>query len=215
MPGCIEDPEERQAVALLDLEPWAGGARLNLVGIEPFEMTGRVIVQRQSRSSHRAEQSQNATTREERGSMMKALVYKGPGSKAWEDVPNPTIQADTDAIVRVDCTTICGSDLHILKGDVPEVTEGRILGHEAVGTVESVGVGGHDGRARRSGARLVHQRLWAMPLLPGRPLRSVPRWRGVDPGPPHRRDAGRVRPGALRRHLDLQGARGKRATRRS
>src|SRR6202453_305830 len=70
---------------------------------------------------------------------MKALVYKGPGSKAWEDVPNPTVQADTDAIIRVDCTTICGSDLHILKGDVPEVTEGRILGHEAVGTVESVG----------------------------------------------------------------------------
>jgi alcohol dehydrogenase len=70
---------------------------------------------------------------------MKALVYKGPGSKAWEEVPNPTIQADTDAIIRVDCTTICGSDLHILRGDVPEVTEGRILGHEAVGTVDSVG----------------------------------------------------------------------------
>src|ERR1700689_2991839 len=69
---------------------------------------------------------------------MKALVYHGPGSKAWEEVPHPTIQADTDAIVRVDCTTICGSDLHILKGDVPEVTRGRILGHEAVGTVESV-----------------------------------------------------------------------------
>ncbi|MDQ2726908.1 MAG: zinc-dependent alcohol dehydrogenase family protein [Actinomycetota bacterium] len=70
---------------------------------------------------------------------MKALVYKGPGSKAWEDVPDPTIQAPTDAIVRVDTTTICGSDLHILKGDVPEVTAGRILGHEAVGTVEQVG----------------------------------------------------------------------------
>jgi len=70
---------------------------------------------------------------------MKALIYKGPGIKAWDDVPMPTLQADTDAIVRVDCTTICGSDLHILKGDVPEVTEGRILGHEAVGTVESVG----------------------------------------------------------------------------
>jgi alcohol dehydrogenase len=70
---------------------------------------------------------------------MKALVYKGPGSKSWDEVPNPTIQANTDAIVRVDCTTICGSDLHILKGDVPEVTEGRVLGHEAVGTVESVG----------------------------------------------------------------------------
>ena len=70
---------------------------------------------------------------------MKALVYNGPGTKAWAEVPTPTIQDNTDAIVRVDCTTICGSDLHILKGDVPEVTEGRILGHEAVGTVESVG----------------------------------------------------------------------------
>jgi alcohol dehydrogenase len=70
---------------------------------------------------------------------MKALVYHGPGSKSWDEVPMPTITADSDAIVRVDCTTICGSDLHILKGDVPEVTVGRILGHEAVGTVESVG----------------------------------------------------------------------------
>src|SRR5580692_8567053 len=70
---------------------------------------------------------------------MKALVYQGPGSKSWQEVPTPTIQDSTDAIVRVDCTTICGSDLHILKGDVPEVTVGRILGHEAVGTVEAIG----------------------------------------------------------------------------
>src|ERR1700693_5386676 len=70
---------------------------------------------------------------------MKALVYSGPGRKAWEEVATPTIQEDTDAIVRVDCTTICGTDLHILKGDVPEVTAGRVLGHEAVGTVEAVG----------------------------------------------------------------------------
>jgi alcohol dehydrogenase len=70
---------------------------------------------------------------------MKALVYHGPGTKAWEEVPNPTLQATTDVIVRVDTTTICGSDLHILKGDTPEVTDGRILGHEAVGTVEKVG----------------------------------------------------------------------------
>src|SRR5580704_4381344 len=70
---------------------------------------------------------------------MKSLVYNGPGTKAWSEVPNPTIESPSDAIVRVDCTTICGSDLHILKGDVPEVTEGRILGHEAVGTIESVG----------------------------------------------------------------------------
>jgi alcohol dehydrogenase len=72
---------------------------------------------------------------------MKALVYHGPESNAWEEVPVPTLQADTDVIVRVDTTTICGSDLHILKGDTPEVTAGRILGHEAVGTVETVGTG--------------------------------------------------------------------------
>jgi alcohol dehydrogenase len=72
---------------------------------------------------------------------MKALVYHGPGKKAWEEVPKPTISADTDAIVRVDAVTICGTDLHILKGDVPAVTEGRILGHEAVGTVDQVGSG--------------------------------------------------------------------------
>src|SRR4051794_2035155 len=70
---------------------------------------------------------------------MKALVYHGPGQKGWEEVPKPAVRADTDATVRVDAVTICGTDLHILKGDVPAVTDGRILGHEAVGTVESVG----------------------------------------------------------------------------
>ena len=74
-------------------------------------------------------------------SMMHALVFHGPDDKAWEQVPKPVIIDDTDAIVRVDATTICGSDLHILKGDVPAVTDGRILGHEAVGTVEAVGAG--------------------------------------------------------------------------
>ncbi|QEO14040.1 zinc-binding dehydrogenase [Agromyces intestinalis] len=72
---------------------------------------------------------------------MKALVYHGPGQKAWEEVPDPTIQHPRDAIVRVETTTICGTDLHILKGDVPAVTPGRILGHEAVGVVEEVGSG--------------------------------------------------------------------------
>jgi alcohol dehydrogenase len=72
---------------------------------------------------------------------MKALVYHGPGKKAWEEVEKPVVVDDTDAVVRVDSVTICGTDLHILKGDVPEVVEGRILGHEAVGTVESVGAG--------------------------------------------------------------------------
>jgi alcohol dehydrogenase len=70
---------------------------------------------------------------------MRALVYHGAGQKAWEEVPKPVLVDDTDAIVRVDATTICGTDLHILKGDVPAVTDGRILGHEAVGTVEEVG----------------------------------------------------------------------------
>lgn len=70
---------------------------------------------------------------------MKALVYEGPGRRAWETAPDPRIEAATDAIVRVDTSTICGTDLHILKGDVPEVEPGRILGHEAVGTVVEVG----------------------------------------------------------------------------
>lgn len=70
---------------------------------------------------------------------MKALVYHGPGNKAWEEVPDPAIVNPTDVIVRVDTTTICGTDLHILKGDVPAVAEGRILGHEGVGTVTEVG----------------------------------------------------------------------------
>ncbi len=70
---------------------------------------------------------------------MKALVYHGPGQRSWEDVPDPQVQDDTDVVVGVDAVTICGTDLHILKGDVPEVTPGTILGHEAVGTVEEVG----------------------------------------------------------------------------
>lgn len=72
---------------------------------------------------------------------MRAVVYHGPGQKEWEEVPDPVIVDDTDAIVRVDAVTICGTDLHILKGDVPEVTDGRILGHEAVATVVEAGAG--------------------------------------------------------------------------
>ena len=70
---------------------------------------------------------------------MKALVYHGPGQRGWDTVDDPTIIDATDAIVRVDTTTICGTDLHILKGDVPETTPGTVLGHEAVGTVLEVG----------------------------------------------------------------------------
>ena len=70
---------------------------------------------------------------------MKALVYHGPGKKSWEEKPKPILIKPTDAIVKINKTTICGTDLHILKGDVPEVTDGRILGHEGVGTIEEVG----------------------------------------------------------------------------
>jgi alcohol dehydrogenase len=70
---------------------------------------------------------------------MKALVFGGPGQRSWDSADDPGIQEPTDVIVKVDTTTICGTDLHILKGDVPAVTEGRILGHEAVGTVVQTG----------------------------------------------------------------------------
>ncbi len=70
---------------------------------------------------------------------MKALVYHGPGKKAWEERPMPKLEDEKDAIVKVLKTTICGTDLHIMKGDVPEVTDGRVLGHEGVGVVEKTG----------------------------------------------------------------------------
>jgi alcohol dehydrogenase len=70
---------------------------------------------------------------------MKALVYQGPGKKALEDRPMPEICAPTDAIVKISKTTICGTDLHILKGDVPTCAPGRILGHEGVGIIETSG----------------------------------------------------------------------------
>lgn len=70
---------------------------------------------------------------------MKALVYLGPGKIEWKTVPAPEILQPTDALVKITRTTICGTDLHILKGDVPDVSSGRILGHEGVGIVEEVG----------------------------------------------------------------------------
>ncbi len=72
---------------------------------------------------------------------MKALVYQGPGKKAWEEMPDPKIEQPTDVIVKMVATTICGTDLHILKGDVPEVEVGRILGHEGIGVITEVGEG--------------------------------------------------------------------------
>ncbi len=70
---------------------------------------------------------------------MKALVYHGPGIMAWEEKPKPKITKASDAIVKILKTTICGTDLHIMKGDLPAVTDGRIIGHEGVGIIEETG----------------------------------------------------------------------------
>src|SRR5580692_1429473 len=70
---------------------------------------------------------------------MRALVYRGPANPSWESHRRPLLQDPHDAIVRITTSTICGSDLHILKGDVPSVTEGRILGHEGIGIIDDVG----------------------------------------------------------------------------
>lgn len=70
---------------------------------------------------------------------MKALVYHGPGKKSWEEKPHPALKHPADAIVKILKTTICGTDLHIMKGDVPGVTDGRIIGHEGVGIIEETG----------------------------------------------------------------------------
>ncbi|MGW2780160.1 zinc-dependent alcohol dehydrogenase family protein [Streptomyces populi] len=83
---------------------------------------------------------------------MKGYVFHGPGQSAWEDVPDPAIKEPTDAVVRVGAVTICGTDLHILKGDVPEVRPGTVLGHEAVGEIVEVG---SDVRTVRPGDRVL------------------------------------------------------------
>ncbi|MEO9120193.1 MAG: alcohol dehydrogenase catalytic domain-containing protein, partial [Solirubrobacteraceae bacterium] len=70
---------------------------------------------------------------------MKALVYHGPGQRGWDAVADPTIIDPTDIVVRIDSSTICGTDLHILKGHIPEIKPGTVLGHEAVGTVQEIG----------------------------------------------------------------------------
>src|SRR5271155_966267 len=84
------------------------------------------------------EQANGSSSDKQKG-MMKALVYHGAGKKAWEDKPKPTVDKPTDAIVKIQKTTICGTDLHIMKGDLPEVIDGRIIGHEGVGIVEETG----------------------------------------------------------------------------
>ena len=135
---------------------------------------------------------------------MRALVYHGPGQKAWEEVPKPVIVDDTDAIVRVDATTICGTDLHILKGDVPAVDRRphprpRGRRHRRVGR-----------RRRRRTSRVGDRVLVSCITACGAcrfcregTLRAVPRRRRLDPRPHDRRHPGRVRARAVRRHLHL------------
>ena len=77
----------------------------------------------------------------ERTAFMQALIFQGLGKKALEERPKPTIAEPADAIVKITKTTICGTDLHILKGDVPTCQPGRVLGHEGVGFIEAVGPG--------------------------------------------------------------------------
>jgi alcohol dehydrogenase len=88
----------------------------------------------------------NRTKTQSGGATMNALVYRGPGKRAWQVRPRPEVRDATDAVVRITTSTICGTDLHILKGDVPTVTDGRILGHEGVGVVHEVGPGVSDVR---------------------------------------------------------------------
>lgn len=83
---------------------------------------------------------------------MRGFVFHGPGQSAWEEIPDPDVKEPTDAVVRVDAVTICGTDLHILKGDVPEVRPGTVLGHEAVGEIMEVG---SDVRTVRPGDRVL------------------------------------------------------------
>jgi alcohol dehydrogenase len=92
--------------------------------------------------SKKADQPSGETIKEiGSGEKMKALVYLGPGKKSWEEKPKPLINEPTDALVKILKTTICGTDLHIMKGDVPTVSVGRIIGHEGVGIIEDVGTG--------------------------------------------------------------------------
>lgn len=138
---------------------------------------------------------------------MRAVVYHGPGHISWDTAPDPAIQEATDAIVRVDATTVCGSDLHILRGDLPEVKPGTVLGHEAVGEIlDHIGRPTPSRRLRPSllGLHLgtgAHRAGWAARRRPqhgprrGRPARGV-RPRGQ--GRPALRRSGRLR---LHRHV--------------
>ncbi len=121
---------------------------------------------------------------------MKALVYHtagtGAGSIAWEDKPLPTLQHPNDAIVRITTTTICGTDLHILKGDMPAVTDGRILGHEGIGIIEQIGEDVEEFKVGGQGHHLLRHLLHQVRLLPPQHALALPP-RRLDPRLHHRR----------------------------
>jgi Alcohol dehydrogenase GroES-like domain len=104
-----------------------------------------------------------ATPKASASATMKALVYHGPGKPAWQDRPSPAIQDSTEAIVRITTSTICGTDLHILKGDLASVTEGRILGHAGIGVIEQIS--GAPSRQGPTASRTDRSGLF----IPGRP----------------------------------------------
>ncbi len=131
-------------------------------------------------------------------SAMKGFVFHGPGQASWQDVPDPAVTEPTDAVVQVDAVTICGTDLHILRATCRRCRPYRARPRG----------GRRDRRRRRRGPRrtagrpgagLLHHLLRPVPVLPGRLLRPVPRRGRLDPRPPRRRHAGRVRPRPARR----------------
>ena len=145
-----------------------------------------------------------------RPATMRALVYHGPGQRAWEDRPTPTIQEPTDAIVRILQTTICGTDLHILKGDVPTCAPGRILGHEGVGVVDTSARASPRSSRSDHVADLVHQRRAASATYCRKGMYSHCTTRRLDPRQHDRRHPGRARPHPSRRHQPLSHSRGRR-----
>ena len=144
---------------------------------------------------------------------MKALIYHGPEQKDWESKVDSRIERPTDAVVRIDTTTICGTDLHILKGDVPEVAVGRTLGHEAVGTVVEIGSGVEN---FKEGDKILVSCISACGrcaycrrgMLPAGDVRPVPAGWRLGPGAPHQRDPGRVCPHTFRGQQPIRGSRG-------
>ncbi len=124
---------------------------------------------------------------------MKALVYLGDGKKAFQDKPKPVISAATDAIVRIVKTTICGTDLHILKGDLPAAKPGLTLGHEGVGIIDEAGSAV---RGFKKGDRvldLLRYVVRCVRVLPKAHVLALPGWR-LDLGQHDRRHAGGLRP---------------------